>query len=365
MMHSLRGRAGSIGTALVASLFLGMLLPSFAGEAAASCLPPPAGLVGLWPAEGTATDVVGGNDGTLGSTTFTTAVVGQGFHFPTPAGVTIPGASIFNVQSPGFTAEFWMQGIHDQPGALYMVLEKSHTATTGWAFGGDPVSGILTFLIGKGSGGPVAVSSLADLLDGSFHHVAGTWDGSDMHLFVDGVLQGSAAITTPAATGGSVNVGYFCCGGRPFRGVVDEVSIYDRALSQAEIQSIVTAGADGKCSPCGDGVLNPSEQCDDGNTVPGDCCSPTCQGETPGMPCADDGVACTLDHCGTTGRCLHPSDGTCPCVAPPPGIVSWWRADGSAADAIDGNPGSLQGAATFAAGAVAQASTSRAAATCS
>ena len=28
---------------------------------------------------------------------------------------------------------------------------------------------------------------------------------------------------------------------------------------------------------CGDGVLDPGEQCDDHNTVAGDCCSPTCQ----------------------------------------------------------------------------------------
>lgn len=40
---------------------------------------------------------------------------------------------------------------------------------------------------------------------------------------------------------------------------------------------------DGKTFTCGDGHLDPGEQCDDGNTVSGDCCSIACQNEP--QPC--------------------------------------------------------------------------------
>jgi cysteine-rich repeat protein len=40
---------------------------------------------------------------------------------------------------------------------------------------------------------------------------------------------------------------------------------------------------------CGDGVVDDGEQCDDGNTTDGDCCSSTCQAEVPGSPYDTDG----------------------------------------------------------------------------
>ena len=53
---------------------------------------------------------------------------------------------------------------------------------------------------------------------------------------------------------------------------------------------------------CGDNVTEPGEDCDDGNTMNGDCCSSTCQFEAQGTPCADDGVGCTIDACDGIGR---------------------------------------------------------------
>lgn len=59
-------------------------------------------------------------------------------------------------------------------------------------------------------------------------------------------------------------------------------------------------------SVCGDGDLGPGEQCDDGNTVAGDCCSPTCQYESAGGACPGNGLGCTADVCNDAGLCLHP-----------------------------------------------------------
>src|SRR5205823_1172487 len=54
-------------------------------------------------------------------------------------------------------------------------------------------------------------------------------------------------------------------------------------------------------SVCGNGLLEASEQCDDGNRADGDCCSSACQFEAIGSRCFSDGNACTADRCDGAG----------------------------------------------------------------
>ena len=56
---------------------------------------------------------------------------------------------------------------------------------------------------------------------------------------------------------------------------------------------------------CGDGILDPGEECDDGNGMDGDCCSSLCTFEPSGSPCHDDGNVCTDDVCNGAGVCQH------------------------------------------------------------
>src|SRR5262249_27226304 len=59
----------------------------------------------------------------------------------------------------------------------------------------------------------------------------------------------------------------------------------------------------GQIAPiCGNGVLDLNEQCDDGNTLNGDCCSSTCQLDPAGTAC-DDRHVCTVNAngCNATG----------------------------------------------------------------
>jgi cysteine-rich repeat protein len=58
-------------------------------------------------------------------------------------------------------------------------------------------------------------------------------------------------------------------------------------------------------SHCGNGILDPGEQCDDGNLFEGDCCSATCQFEERGSRCPDDSNSCTDDLCDGRGVCAH------------------------------------------------------------
>src|SRR5215813_10455440 len=65
----------------------------------------------------------------------------------------------------------------------------------------------------------------------------------------------------------------------------------------------------GQIAPvCGNGVLDAGEQCDDGNTLNGDCCSSTCQFDPAGTAC-DDGNICTVNANGCDGAGVCPVTG--------------------------------------------------------
>lgn len=61
-------------------------------------------------------------------------------------------------------------------------------------------------------------------------------------------------------------------------------------------------------SVCGDGAVELAEQCDDGNTLDGDCCAADCTFEPAGSACPGDGDVCTQDVCDGAGSCTHPPE---------------------------------------------------------
>ena len=54
---------------------------------------------------------------------------------------------------------------------------------------------------------------------------------------------------------------------------------------------------------CGDGDLDPGEECDDGNGISGDCCSGSCQNEAEGDACEDNDVCTPTSTC-QSGACI-------------------------------------------------------------
>ena len=56
---------------------------------------------------------------------------------------------------------------------------------------------------------------------------------------------------------------------------------------------------------CGNGVLDPGEECDDGDRGSLDCCGRACKFDAPGTACAADADPCTLERCDGAGTCDH------------------------------------------------------------
>lgn len=71
---------------------------------------------------------------------------------------------------------------------------------------------------------------------GVWYFIVGTYDGSAIRIYVNGVLEGTSAIDGDLSTSTSnVNIGRRVSGDRYFNGQIDEVRIYNRALSSEEV----------------------------------------------------------------------------------------------------------------------------------
>ncbi|MDQ6989360.1 MAG: tandem-95 repeat protein [Mariprofundaceae bacterium] len=98
-------------------------------------------------------------------------------------------------------------------------------------------SGLLRFDL-TGIGG---VSSAVTVNDGKWHHVAVTYSGANIQLYVDGVATGLATAMSPVISLGNATIGAYVNNlgalTSPFSGEIDDVRMWNIARTQAEIQT--------------------------------------------------------------------------------------------------------------------------------
>ena len=91
--------------------------------------------------------------------------------------------------------------------------------------------------LGNGSTSSTVTSTVA-AVKGQFAHIACVWNGSQLQLYINGVLNTSATQNlTPAANTSPLYIGQFGGNTDRLNGVVDEIRMYDYALTSAQVQS--------------------------------------------------------------------------------------------------------------------------------
>ena len=243
------------------------------GLAQTACVPSPPGLVGWWRAEGNANDSAGTDEGiSEGGLAYAPGEVGQAFVFNgTDADVHIPASATLNVGAgSGMSVEAWIKPA--EVNAQHPLVEWN-----GGSFGAELWLGVIPPL-GTGAGclygalvdanrRPNAISSAGGLVvPNAWQHVAMTYDKTTgiAVLYLDGavVQQQTLGVVTPLTTGD------LWLGLRPndagaglrYAGLMDEVSVYNRALSAAEVQAIYAAGRSGKCARSSLVAIEPHSQ---------------------------------------------------------------------------------------------------------
>jgi concanavalin A-like lectin/glucanase superfamily protein len=273
---------------------------------AACCATVPSGLVSWWPADGNSNDVVSHNNGTLeNGAGFGTGEVRQAFSLNgSNQDLSLGNPASLKI-TPSITIDAWINPNSVVPSDLRAVLSKwgQSGLLDNYAVwlenNGSGGNRVKAQFVVSGTGGPFYRSLAGGSVPvNTWTHVAVTYDGDTGSgiLYVNGTQVNSFSATAhplqttdaPVYIGSEAGDGT----GRYFPGLIDEVEVFNRALTSGEINAISGAGHAGKCHPC---------------------------------------------------------------TTPPSGMLDWWPGDGNARDVQGGKNGQLKNGATFGTGEVAQA----------
>lgn len=350
-----------------------------------NCTPPPPGLVSWWQAQSNALDSIGGNDGQLQSGAgFAQGKVGMAFSFDGISSKVDLGDPLSLAFTNSFSIEGWIW-VKALPAA-----SQGHGQIV---YRGDPrfcldpyyfcvrVSGNLRFHIEDAQEtipcgmdletGPIPVQQ--------WKHVAAVFDADAglMSIYVDGQLAAQTNTTLRPfqnLANGGTSIGNLSVGqdGQSFNGLIDELSVYSRALKAAEVAAVYGAGTAGKCA------LGPviDVQPSDVSAIAGDdvTFSVSATGDLPlryqwqfngqsvlgattstlvltnvqlNVSGAYSVVVSNLAGVVISSNAVLKVTAPPPCQAPPQGLLAWWKGDNDASDSVGGNNGILQNGTGF------------------
>lgn len=186
------------------------------------------------------------NDGSLNNSTLSTNSISSHLNRTlnfdgVDDSVTIPYILDYEIDSISVSA--WVY--HDVTGVVDQVLSKDNSGSSRvWQFritSSDEVS----FIVFDEGGANSSVTSTNTISQSTWRHIVGTWDGTTIKVYIDGLFDNSSAFagklnkneTGEAYIGQSEN-------GSPgyFDGRIDDARIYNKALSASEIQALFSQG---------------------------------------------------------------------------------------------------------------------------
>ncbi len=188
----------------------------------------------------TAYDVSGeGNQGAINGAAWGEGRFGNGLTFSGAETVTVPEHPSLKLTT--FTVAAWVK-ISVMPSGYVGILQKDGVNVRNYGLfiaGADNTGNEGKVLLSLTSAVPEdwrGVFSSYSVVDGRWHHVLGTYDGSVARLYVDGLFQSEAVLDiVPADTDNGLTIGL------AFPGQIDEVRIYRRELTQPEIVELATS----------------------------------------------------------------------------------------------------------------------------
>jgi hypothetical protein len=176
-----------------------------------------------------------GNGGTISSATWTASGrFGAALSFNgTSSWVTVADAASLDLTT-GMTIEAWVNPaagtgwravvLKETPGGLAYALYSANNASR--------PAGYVHI------NGDIGLNGTAAIALNTWTHVALTYDGATMRMFVNGAQVSSRAQTGSIVVApGALRIGGDSVWGEYFKGLIDEVRIYNRALTATEIQT--------------------------------------------------------------------------------------------------------------------------------
>lgn len=174
------------------------------------------------------------------------AAVGNAYEFNGSSDyVEVPDSDSLSPSS-ALTLAVWIKTTDSGPGKVIIDKDERSTGNPGYFLAMDrgPNKTKPRFLWEGTDGSRYDVVSSVSVSDGTWHHLAATYDGSTMRIYVDGDERGTNSVSfTGKSTNASLDLMRdtdFPSDGTTYTsGKLDEVRVYDRALSQSEIDELV------------------------------------------------------------------------------------------------------------------------------
>ena len=196
---------------------------------------PSPGLISAWHFDEntgtTAHDSVAGHNGTISSAGWVSGIRGKALQFDgTTSQIEVPGAG-FNPVGNGLSLSFWfrLNAAGDKGTFIFQNLKYAASMDA---------QGRIVFTVYTPAGYTLNSGTASRVLDTDWHHVALTYDGTTMKIFLDGLMRTYASksgnlqsSTADVYIGKQQNI-------NPFKGTLDEMLVYNRALTDTEILQV-------------------------------------------------------------------------------------------------------------------------------
>jgi hypothetical protein len=222
----------------------------------ASCVAPPTGLISWWSGDGHANDITSSNHGTLhGHATFAPGMVEQALSLDGYGDfVSIPFNSNYDfAPHEQFTIDAWVKPEPRRSNQAILVKAPVYSDAWDWGLYVDSRNHFMAGLHFQH-----VLRSTTVVQSGTWYHVAVTYDNASWKLYVNGVLEAEHVGTPITQSTGALAMGRkgeSAFHNDFFQGLIDEVELFDRALTADDIQEIYNAGAAGKCKDSENGAM--------------------------------------------------------------------------------------------------------------
>ena len=154
--------------------------------------------------------------------------------------VTIPDSDALDLTS--FTIAAWIKS-PATTGRWHVIAAKEARNPTGRNYGifGHVNNGSIHYSFT--SGGWKSYDAPTNVTDGAWHHVAATYERPNFRLYIDGELDAEVAPdAVPESNDSPLYIGGCDIGNYWMTGTIDEVVLYDRALSVEELGELIQEG---------------------------------------------------------------------------------------------------------------------------
>ncbi|MHC4891189.1 MAG: LamG-like jellyroll fold domain-containing protein, partial [Planctomycetota bacterium] len=218
-------------------------------------------LVAHWKLDGSADDLIGGNHGTVhGNPVWTIGQLNGALYFDGDGDYVDCGNDSSLNLANNFSISAWFN-LHNTEPAIPICKGN----VPAWESGGAytilciPSNGTLAFFVRDSNNTDVGyVATTVPLSE--WTHVVATFSDANLSVYKDGVIAGSSDLGTTTVHGndGPLGIGAQGDGSMPFTGIIDDVRIYDRVLTEAEVEGVAhPAILEPNCADLdGDGNVN-------------------------------------------------------------------------------------------------------------